>query len=935
MKYFLIACLHSILLFITVNTFAQNLNEILAIDSDVRIGKLPNGLTYYIRHNEKPESKVEMRLAVNAGSVLEDDDQQGLAHFTEHMAFNGTTHFKKNDLVDFLQKIGVKFGADLNAYTSFDETVYILPIPLDDTSNMRKGLQVLQDWAQGLSFDNDQIDGERGVVLEESRLGKGADDRMFRKIFPVQYNGSLYAERLPIGKDSILKTFSYDVVKRFYHDWYRPDLQAVLIVGDVDVDKTEALIKAYFSGLKNPENERPRINATVNARDKNEAMVLTDKEATNYFAEVDYPAIPSKPTVTVNDYRNDLIKELFSSMLNDRLSELSRSSNTPFLYGSVGFGSFARGYDAVSAFAVAGQQGTDTALSVLLREIERVKQFGFTEAELERNKNDILSGFEKLYNNRSKTESSNFISEYIRNFLTQEPMPGIAKEWEYHQQLIPGISLVEVNALAEPLKQNPKIFVSLQGPEKETNSLPDDKTLLVNTLAYMQQPVSPYTEKTIASSLIDKTPIAGKIIKETKDEKLGTTEIDFANGAKVIIKPTDFKDDEILMSSFHKGGLSKYGVEDKYNANYASSIVQQMGIGNFSPTDLTKFLSGKNVSVFPRIGNLSASIGGNAAVKDFETLLQLVYLYSTAPKKDEALFSAWKEKQKSAIEFSMKDPKTAFLDSFYTTLYNDNPLMGIFVAKPDIFDKINLDRLMQIYKEQLGDAQDFTFIFTGNVDIEKARPLLAEYIGSLPSSGKAASFADNGLRPISGNHKITVHKGTAPKSFILTSFTGEIKYNVNLAFYAQALTEILNIKIVDDLREKLGAIYGGGISGGLSKIPYNSFSFTMQLPCGPENVDTLLKSATAEIEKIKNNGPEQSDLDKVKKQWLEKYKVSIKDNGFWTGRLQAIWFQGDEPQRIFDYEKNVNAITVDDIKMAANKLFSAANTLQGVLMPEE
>ena len=364
--------LYLLLLLINVNIFAQNLNEILPVDSNVRIGKLSNGLTYYIRHNEKPENKVEMRLAVNAGSILEDDDQQGLAHFTEHMAFNGTTHFKKNDLVDFLQKIGVKFGADLNAYTSFDETVYILPIPLDDTSNMRKGLQVLQDWAQGLSFDNDQIDGERGVVLEESRLGKGADDRMFRKIFPVQYNGSLYAERLPIGKDSILKTFSYDVVKRFYHDWYRPDLQAVLIVGDVDVDKTEALIKEYFSGLKNPENERPRINATVNARDKNEAMVLTDKEATNYFAEVDYPTIPSKPTVTVNDYRNDLIKELFSSMLNDRLSELSRSSNTPFLYGSVGFGSFARGYDAMSAFAVAGQQGTDTALSVLLREIERV-----------------------------------------------------------------------------------------------------------------------------------------------------------------------------------------------------------------------------------------------------------------------------------------------------------------------------------------------------------------------------------------------------------------------------------------------------------------------------------------------------------------------------------------------------------------------------------
>lgn len=934
MKHIQTACLYALFSFCFCKAYAQNLNEKLPVDNNVRTGKLSNGLTYYIRHNEKPENKAEMRLVVNAGSILEDDDQQGLAHFTEHMAFNGTTHFKKNDLVDFLQKIGVKFGADLNAYTSFDETVYILPIPLDDTGNMRKGLQILQDWAQGLSFDNDQIDGERSVVLEESRLGKGADDRMFRKIFPLQYNGSKYAERLPIGKDSILKTFPYEVVKRFYHDWYRPDLQALIIVGDINVDKTEALIKEYFSNLKNPQNEKPRANATINERSQNQAMIVTDKEATNYFVEVDYPTTPEKPEVTVNDYRNDLIKQLFSYMLNDRLSELSRSSNPPFLYASAGYGSFARGYDAFSAFAVAGQQGPDSALNILMREIERVKQFGFTEAELERNKKDMLSSFEKLYNNRNKNESSNYVSEYVRNFLTQEPMPGIEKEWEYYQQLLPGISLDEVNKLTAPLKQDQKIFVSLQGPDGGNFQLPDDKTLLSNTLAYMQQPVTPYTEKQIASSLIDKMPAAGKITGETKNEKLGATELSFANGAKVIIKPTNFKDDEILMTSFHKGGTSKYTVADKYDAAYASSIVQQMGVGNFSPTDLTKYLSGKNVSVFPRLGALSATIGGNSTVKDFETMLQLVYLYCTAPRKDEDLFNAWKEKQKSATEFSLKDPQTVFIDSFYNTLYNRNPLMGIYAPRPEIFDKINLSRLMQIYNEQFGDAQDFTFIFTGNIDIEKIKPLLETYIGSLPSSGKNPSYADNGLRPVTGNHKITVHKGAEAKSLILASFTGEIKYDPQLALQAQALTEILNIKIVDDLREKLGAIYGGGIYGGLGKIPYTSFSFTMQLPCGPQNVDTLLKSAWDEIEKIKTNGPELSDLDKVKKQWLEKYKTNLKENSFWLGRIQAVYFQGDDPQRIFDYEKNVNAITVDDIKAAANKIFDKANVLTGVLMPE-
>lgn len=933
MKKFIVLAI-SFLFFTNIKSFSQNLNDNLPVDTAVHIGKLANGLTYYIRHNEKPENKVEMRLVVNAGSVLEDEDQQGLAHFTEHMAFNGTTHFKKNDLVDFLQKIGVKFGADLNAYTSFDETVYILPIPLDDTSNMRKGLQVLQDWAQGLSFDNDQIDGERNVVLEESRLGKGADDRMFRKIFPVQYNGSLYAQRLPIGKDSILKTFPYDAVKRFYHDWYRPDLQAVIIVGDIDVAQTEALIKEYFSGLKNPENERPRFNATVNARTENQAMVVTDKEATNYFVEIDYPTIPTKPSVSLNDYRKDLIKELFASMINDRFSELTRSANPPFLYASVGYGSFARGYDAMTAFAVAGQSGTDTALNILLREIERVKQFGFTDAELERNKKDMLSSFEKIFNNKDKTESSNFVSEYIRNFTDSEPIAGITNEWNYYEQMLPGITLAEVNALAEPLKQNPKIFASIQGPEEGNNILKDDQILLGKTLAYMHQSTDAYTEKQIASSLIDKKPKPGKIIKQINNDKLGTVEYDLANGAKVVVKPTDFKNDEILMTAFHKGGLSKYGVADKYNANYTAGIVQQMGVGNFTPTNLTKFLAGKNVSIFPRLGGLTASLSGTTTVKDFETLLQLVYLYTTSPRKDESLFNAWKEKQKAAVEFSMKDPTTVFIDTFYNTLYNKNPLMGVFVAKKEYFDKLNLDRILSIYKEQFEDAKDFTFIFTGSVDTTNIKPLLETYIGSIATTGKPAAFKDNGVRPVKGNHEITIYKGKESKSLILTSYTGETKYDPQLALQAQALTEILNIKVTEDLREKLGAIYGGGISGGLSKYPYNSYSFMMQLPCGPNNVDTLIKSANAEIEKIKTNGPTQTDLDKVKKQWLERYKVNIKENNFWLSRLQSIYIQGDDPQRIFDYEKNVNAITVDEIKNVAQKLFSNVNVLRAVLMPE-
>jgi zinc protease len=927
---------YSLIFFCSCTTInAQDLSQKLPFDSAVRVGKLSNGLTYYIRHNEKPESKAELRLVVNAGSILEDPDQQGLAHFNEHMAFNGSEHFKKNELVSFLQNMGVEFGADLNAFTGFDETVYILPIPLSDTSHFRKGLTVLQDWAGGLSFDNDQIDGERGVVLEESRLGKGAQDRMNRKTFPVLYEGSLYAQRLPIGKDSILKTFPYDAVKRFYHTWYRPDNMAVIIVGDVDVNTTEQLVKQYFGGLKNPPNEKKRFYAEIPERSKDESVVVTDKEATNFVVEIDYPFFKLNPQVTLGDYKHELSKDLFTMMINQRYADLAKSDNPPFLFAGVGFSSDARNYGSFGGNAYAGKNGPDTALAALIREIERVKQHGFTQAEFDRAKKDMLSGVEQAYNNRNKTESADYVQEYINNFLTQEPSPGIATEYKYYNELLPTITLDEVNALINPLKQNPHFFASLTGPSESNLTLPDNAKLLEEAYAAMKAPVAAYSEKAIASSLLKTKPTAGSIVNETKNAALGTTELTFSNGAKVVLKPTDFKNDEILLTAFHKGGTSRYGVNDKYNANYASTIVTQMGIGDFSPTDLSKFLAGKNVSVFPGIGRLSAGINGSSSNKDFETMLQLIYLYATSPRKDEALFNAWKEKQKSAVQFALQNPQTAFVDTFYQTLYQKNPLTPVVVPKPYYFDSIDLNRALEIYNAQMSDANQFTFIFTGSINVDSVKPLLATYIGGLPHTNNQALFADNGVRPVKGDIDLNIYKGAEDKSLIIKYYSGEIPYDEDVALKAEALTEILNIKIVDDLREKLGAIYSGRIYGGLNKLPYNSYTFVLQLPCGSSNVDTLIKSANAEIEKIKKDGPQQSDLDKVKKTWLEQYKVELKENSFWSGKLQGIYFQNDDPQRIFDYEQNVNAITTDDIKNVANKLLSGENVITAVLFPEK
>ena len=921
--------------FFYVISFGQyKLTDPLPVDPNVKIGKLANGLTYYIRKNVKPEKKAELRLAVNAGSILEDNDEQGLAHFTEHMAFNGSKHYKKNELVDFLQKMGVEFGADLNAYTGFDETVYILPIPLDDTSNLRQGLTVLQDWASGLTFDNKEIDAERGVVLEESRLGKGADDRMFRKIYPIQYAGSKYAERLPIGKDNILQNAKYDVVKRFFKDYYRPNLQAVIVVGDIDVAKTEKLIKEFFGKLKNPAVERPRIKPTVPARKINQSIVVTDKEATNFVVEVNYPAAPSKIQTTLKDYRDGLVKSLFTSLLNQRLNELTRSGNPPFVYGATSFSSFARGYESFSAFAVAGKDGPDAALNVLMTEVNRATKYGFTQAELDRGKQNLLAFIEQAYNNRDKTESSQFAEEYVRVFLQKEPTPGIKKENEYYKFLMPGITLEEINAVAKPIKQDEKLFVSLQGPSESKYKLPDSTALLAITEKALKSDVKAYEEKVIATSLMQTKPQPAAIVSEKKNEQLGTTEITFANGAKAILKPTDFKNDEIVMTAFRKGGISTYPSEDKYNANYAATIVQQMGVGDFSPVDLQKFLAGKIASVGPRVTNLTAGMSGRSNIKDFETMLQLLNLYFTAPRKDAALFGGWKEKQKSQMEFAMADPQTAFVDTFYQILYQKNPKMPIIVPRPDDFDKINLDRSFAIYKEQFGNANDFNFIFTGSFDIEKIKPLLAAYIGSLPSSDKPAAFADNGVRPIKGNSDLALKRGTDPKSMIVAVYSGELPYSEDLSLKAKAVTEILNIKIIENLREKMGAIYGGGIFGGLNKYPYSNYSLFLQLPCGPQNVDTLLKAAAKEIDDLKTKGPSQVDLDKVKKTWIEQYRVQIKDNNYWSGKLQGIYFQGDDPQAVFDFEKLVNALTVNDIKSAANQLFDGKNVFTAVLYPE-
>jgi zinc protease len=926
-----------LLFFSSLQSMGQDkLTDKLPTDPHVKIGKLSNGLTYYIRKNVKPEHKVELRLVVNAGSILEDDDQQGLAHFTEHMAFNGSENFQKNDIVSFLQSIGVEFGADLNASTSFDETIYILPIPTEKKENVDKAFQILQDWAGAVGFDTGEIDKERGVVIEEERSGRGADERMLRITYPKLTEGSKYAERLPIGKLDILKSFKPEVIKRFYKDWYRPDLMAVIVVGDIEPADAEMLIKKHFEKLNNPSSPRPRVMADVPGRKKSEGLVVTDKEATHYLVDINYPYKPLKDQSTLGAYREMLLRNLFISMLSQRMQELMQKEQPPFLFAANTFGSFVRGYESYNSYASVAKGGVQPAVTTLVQENERARKYGFTENELARTKKVMLKFIERAHNERDKTESSALVGEYIRNFLEQEPIPGIENEYNYYQKFMGDITLEEVNryvAAAIPSPSEPKLVI-LTGPEKADFEMPSNEALLTMAENALKEEIKPYEEKDVASTLMEKLPTPGKITGEKVNKILGITELAFNNGVKAILKPTDFKNDQVILSASRFGGQYNYDPKERFNAEYASTIVAQMGVGQFSPLDIRKVLAGKTASATPRISTVSEGISGQSSANDVETMLQLVNLYFTQPRQDSALFNSFISKQEAMYQNMTADPQYTFQDSLLTILYKNHP-WAPRLPKPETFAKVNLNRAFNIYRERFGNANGFTFVIVGKFDINTLKPLLQTYLGSLPSTGKESSFKDVGLRPAKGPLKKEVNKGTEEKSLVRMFWNGEVKYTEEENFKVQALAEVMTIKIIESLREDLGGIYGGGMYGSLSKYPYNSYSIGISIPCGPENVDKLIAATFSEIDKVKINGPSTVDLNKVKETWKQQYLVNVKDNSFWARQLLNSVELGTDPALILSYEKRVDALTPNDIRTVAQKLLDMKNYSQFILNPEK
>lgn len=907
----------------------------LPTDPNVKIGKLANGLTYYIHKNALPAKKIQLRLVVNAGSILETPDQQGLAHFMEHMNFNGLKHFPKNDLVNYLQSIGVEFGADLNAYTSFDETVYILPIPSDDSVKVEKGFTILEDWAFNALLDTAEINKERGVVLEESRLSKGAGARMQKQYFPILFNGSAYSNRLPIGKDSILKNFKPSSLINFYKTWYRPNLMSVVVVGDIDPAAAEKLIVRHFAGYKNPAKIVPRpAIIPIPERKGNKSIVVTDKEQPYNILQVINYVEKAKPVKTWGDYRNNIVEGLFNQMVSQRFSEIAQQPNAPFLAAGATFSDFIRGYNSFLSYAVLGDKPAQPAIRAVESVTESVKKFGFLPAELERAKVNVLNGAERANKDKDKTQSDRFVDAYVSNFLSGDPIVGIENRYEYLKSELSKITVEEINALAKRTETQQGFFTMLMGAEKSKSSLPVADSLIYYVTAARAIPAQPYQEKALAKTLIDRMPVAGKIVQETKDAALGTTNLTLSNGITVTLKPTDFKNDEIQMDSWRWGGHHVYPIADKMNAEKAATLVQSMGVKDFSPTDLRKFLAGKTVQVTPYISADDEGIEGRSSLKDMETFFQLVHIYFTQPRKDAALFQNYVSSQKSIMENMKSIPQAYFGDTLSKVVYNNHPYTPIMETAAS-FDQLNLDRAMAIYKEVFSNADGLHFTFVGNIDIDKMKQYITTYLGSLPGSPTKHTYKDVGLRPAKGPLNIDVKKGAEKQSLVVMQYSGEMPFSKETDLQLTMLSEVMNIKIIEKLREEMGGIYGGGMRGGLSKRPYEQYDIAVSFPCGPENVDKLVAAFLGIVKDVSDKGIDDKDMAKVKETLKKQYEVQIKNNDYWLQSLSKSFIDQTDPAWILAYPGKVEGVTAAQLQQLCKKLMDTPNYIKAVLYPEK
>lgn len=903
------------------------------IDSKVKIGKLDNGLTYYIRKNEFPKDRAEFYLVVNAGAIQEEDDQNGLAHFAEHMAFNGTKHFEKHDILNYLRSIGMKFGPEINAFTSSDETNYMLQkVPTDVPENIDTALLILYDWANNISFEDEEIDKERGVIHEEWRTSRGAQFRLMTKTDKILYKGSKYAERDVIGDIEIIDNFPYETLIQFYADWYRPDLQAIIAVGDFDPLAVENKIIELFSQIPEHENPKERKIYEVPNHEETYVAIETDPEARFILVQLYYK---HEPFVKENygDYRQNIVFQLYNQMLNNRLQERLQEEDPPFIYGYSAYSNLVRSKDAYMGFAVAKNDGIKRTLETLLVENERVKRHGFNESELERAKRVYLSQLEKQYNERDKQESQSYVWTYYSHFLQNEPTPGIEFDYAFARNLLPGITVNELNELAPRWITSDNRVVVITAPEREDVVIPMKDEILAAIELVEQMDIEPYVDKIANRPLIAEIPTPGSIDKIKKNKKLGTQEWLLSNGIRVVLKPTDYKDDEILMRAYSYGGSSLYDIDDLMSAGFSSDLIIESGISDFDKIQLQKLLAGKVVSVNPYISSSDEGFSGSASKKNLETMFQLIYLYFTQARAEEKAFNAYMTRIKGFFENRKNDPAAAFSDTITVTMANYNPRVRPLTV--ELLEEVEFNRAKFIFKERFGDPSSFTFYFVGNINLDSIKPLIETYLGSLPKVTRNETWKDNGVRPPKDIIEKTVIKEMkVPKGTVYITYTGEYDFNdYENRLKLTSLCDILDIRYTESIREEQGGTYGVAVYRSQNQYPYEHYQVMIRFDCDPENVDKLKAIVYEEIEKLKKDGPLDKDLHSVTENKLKTRKENLERNNYWADKLKSLDYENDNIKDFLKYEKYVKKLSKESLQEAAVYFFGD-NHVEIILLPE-
>jgi zinc protease len=911
--------------------FTIGVDQPVPVDPRITIGHLANGLRYYIRQNGRPFRRAELRLAVNVGSVVEDNDQKGLAHFIEHMAFNGSEHFAKQDLIQFMESIGMRLGPGVNADTGFDETVYKLHVPTENREAMNKAFLFLADVAHSLSFDPAAIEKERGVIIEEWRQGRGADARMRDKQFPVLLQGSRYAERVPIGSKESIETFKPEALRRFYRDWYRPDLMAVVAVGDFDKGDVESLIKRYFAPIPTPEDRKPRPNFDVPDHADTLYTVATDAEATATTVGV-YNMLPARDQTTVGAYRQQQVERLYTRMLTSRLNELTVKANPPFLQAGTDRGLFVRTKEAAMLMALVAPNGVERGLDALVTESARAARFGFTAGELEREKRETMRLYESAFAERDKEESADLAAEFIRNFAQKEPIPGITYEYGLVQRFVPEVTLDEINRVAKEWAGGSRV-VLVNGPQRADVTVPTAERLAAVIKNATAKDIQPYVDVAASASLLDQPPQPGTI-SSVRPQPYGVTELTLSNGVKVVLKPTTFKQDEVVFRAMSPGGTSLASDKDFVPAITAAQVVNAGGVGKFGPIQLRNVLAGKAVQMAPYIDETEEGMGGGASPKDLETLFQLIYLGFTQPRADPTVFEIMKGQMKEMISSQQASPEFAFHQALRSALTQDHPRARPLT--PQMVDQMDLDKSMAFYRDRFADASDFTFVFAGSFEPGTMKPLIERYLASLPSTRRKETWRDVGVTPPKGVVEKVVRKGIEPKSQADVVFTGPFTFDgPQREVTLDALGLVLETRLRESLREALGGTYGVQVDTNAAKIPQPQYAITIDFGCDPSRTEELVKRMFVELETLKAKGPSDKEVNDAREALMVRHQSELAQNNRLVSALTDLYETGDDLADFFELPAQFEQLNGGAIRDAARRYLDMKNYVRVTLYPEK